>query len=161
MKSLPIANHELYRINDFGQIHSGKTDTILAPRVNPSGYLIVTLDGKQYSVHRLVALHFLPNPYLFDQINHKDGNKINNYCENLEWCSAEQNSNHALKTGLSEGFGHVYTKREMLARAFLSTELVSDLAIEVGNHPNTLNRMLRVQAEKDGLLEKWKKRNSS
>ena len=155
MSCCKIANHELYTLTDYGEIHSGKSDTILKHRINLKGYHVVTLDGEQLSVHRLVAKHFIPNPYDHSMVNHKDGDKSNNRVSNLEWCSAEHNINHALETGLRKGFVHVDIKREMLKRV-LDGEYVADLAREVGNHPNTLNRMLRVQAQKDGLAEEWK-----
>ena len=155
MKKLSIANHELYSINKQGQIHSGKLDLILKWRINPNGYAMVTLDNIQMSVHRLVALHFIPNPYGYPQINHKDGDKQNNYVRNLEWCTAQYNAQHALNTGLRKGFVHVDTKRIMLQRVLLG-EKVQDLALELNNHPNTLNRMLRAQAIKDGFAQEWK-----
>lgn len=155
MRSCKIANHEMYTLYEDGRVHSGIHDLFLEQRTNRNGYKIVTLDGEQLAVHRLVALHYLPNPYQYPQVNHKDGNKANNHANNLEWCTAAQNMQHALKTGLRRGYVHVDIKREMLRRA-LNGELVSDLAIEVGNHPNTLNRMLRVQAEKDGRADEWK-----
>jgi hypothetical protein len=154
MKSCPIANHELYTITDKGEIYSGKLGIKLKPRKNTNGYLIVTLDKKQLSVHRLVALHFIPNPYNYPEINHKDGNKENNDITNLEWVSSEENKQHALKTGLRKGFVHVDIIRQMLHRA-LKGETAKDLAKEVGNHPNTLNRMMKRQAIRDGLLNEW------
>lgn len=45
-------------------------------------------------VHRLVAKAFLPNPYDFAEVNHKDENKFNNCVENLEWCSRKYNKNY-------------------------------------------------------------------
>ena len=154
MKSCKIANYELYTIYEDGSVHSGIRDTVLEQRINPNGYKIVALNGKQLSVHRLVAAHFLPNPYQHPQVNHKNGNKSDNRVNNLEWCTAADNQQHVLETGLRGGYVHVDVKRALLERA-LQGELSSDLAIEVGNHPNTLNRMLRVQAEKDGRADEW------
>lgn len=155
MKSCKIAHHEFYSIYEDGRVHSGKLDVFLTPRVNDNGYLIVTLDGEQLSVHRLVAQHFIPNPYNHPEVNHQDGIKANNHKDNLEWISHQGNVQHALVTGLRKGFVHVDIRRVMLSRA-LAGELVSDLALEVGNHPNTLNKMLREQAVKDGLESEWK-----
>ena len=154
MRFIPIANHEMYSINENGEIHSGKLDIILVQRTNINGYKVVALDEEQLLVHRLVALHFIPNPYHYEQVKHKDGNKTNNYVDNLEWCSASQNAQHALKTGLRKGFVHVDVRRDLLNKVLLGA-YVTDLAAELGNHPNTLNKMLREQAIKDGLSAQW------
>ena len=155
MKSCPVANHELYTLYEDGTVHSGKLDLLLQARQSSNGYLIVTLDGKQLIVHRLVATHFLPNPYNYSQVNHKDGNKLNNHYSNLEWCTAKQNMQHAFETGLRKGFIHVNDKRKYLKR-ILEGENATNLAKEIGTvHPNTLNKMLRNQAIADGLEEQW------
>lgn len=155
MKNSKIANHELYTIYEDGKVHSGKTDMWLQPRENSNGYVIITVDSVQLLLHRQVALHFIPNPYNYEQVNHKDGNKWNNHVSNLEWCSAEQNVTHALETGLRKGFVHVDTRRQLVNRV-LAGESIQDLALEVGNHPNTLSKMLRTQAKKDGFETEWK-----
>lgn len=154
MKYSPVAHHEMYRIYEDGSVHSGKLDIFLVQRTNPNGYKIVTLDGVQLLVHRLVALHFIPNPYNHSQVNHKDGDKTHNHVSNLEWVSVQQNNQHALETGLRKGFVHVDIRRQLLDRV-LKGELVADLANEIGNHPNTLNKMLREQADKDGKSSEW------
>ncbi len=154
MQSCKVAHHEMYTIYEDGSVHSGKLDVVLAQRTNSNGYQIVTVDGEQLSVHRLVALHFIPNPYLHPQVNHKDGDKTNNQKGNLEWISGSGNAQHALETGLRKGFVHVDVRRKLLERV-LNGELITDLASEIGNHPNTLNKMLRNQADKDGKTAEW------
>lgn len=149
-----VANHEMYSIDEVGNVCSGKLDITLKPHETANGYLTVTLDNTPNLIHRLVAQHFLPNPYNYPQVNHINGNKKDNRKENLEWCSAKQNIQHALKSGLRKGYVHVDIRREMLKRV-LNGELITVLAKEIGNHPNTLSKMLRTQATKDGLSEEW------
>lgn len=70
------------------------------------GYKVVSLSGpggrKSFLVHRLVCSAFIPNTQSDPQVNHIDGNKMNNHFSNLEWASAYKNINHALATGLSK-----------------------------------------------------------
>lgn len=156
MKSCKVAKHEMYIIYENGDVYSEKLGIFLKPRQNKNGYLIVTLDKEQLLLHRLVAKHFIPNPYDYPQINHIDGNKLNNDVSNLEWCTQQQNINHSLEHHLRKGFISVSTKRELLQQV-LAGKTVLEVSKNFPNtHPNTLNRMLRVQAEKDGLGEQWK-----
>lgn len=80
---------------------------IMKPHVDPYGYLRVctTVDGKHMStsVHRLVALAFIPNPDNKPTVNHKDGNKRNNSVENLEWATPAEQNRHAILHGLRDG----------------------------------------------------------
>ena len=94
-----------YAISRKGKILSLLTDQIVRPTVNSEGYLKITLwkDGKSYTrrVHRLVAEQFIPNPDNLPVVNHIDGNKKNPDVNNLEWCTQQENVQHAFNTGLT------------------------------------------------------------
>ena len=76
-------------------------ERILKQVSNWRGYLVVELStkdkGKIYSIHRLVAQAFIPNPENKPQVNHKDENKNNNCVENLEWCDNWVNSHYGTR----------------------------------------------------------------
>ncbi len=77
---------------------------ILNPDIAPNGYYRITLSvnrkRKQVYLHRLLAEYFIENPNNYPQVNHIDGNKLNNRLENLEWCTVQENTIHAYKHGL-------------------------------------------------------------
>lgn len=155
MSFIKIANHERYLISPSGEILSTLNNNKLNPILQNNGYLTVGLDKKIHLVHRLVAKHFIPNPYDHPQVNHKDGNKLNNIVSNLEWVTAKENINHAFETGLRKGFVSYDTKKEKL-HLVLNGADVAKLAKEMGmSHPNTLSKMLRETSIKEGLAEAW------
>lgn len=77
---------------------------VLSPRIGKNGYSYVILSkeakGKTANIHRLVAEAFLDKPEGCNVVNHIDGNKENNACNNLEWCDSSKNNKHAFDTGL-------------------------------------------------------------
>ena len=161
MKLIPIAHYEeRYALTKKGDIINLANNLPLKPRTNKNGYLIVTLAGgkenlkNQVSIHRLMALHFLPNPYGYKQVNHKDGIKEHNFIENLEWCSCSQNIQHAFKIGLRPGYMSGSDK-EKYVKQILAGIQVKDLAESIGRHPNTLHKMCRETAKRMGLQSEW------
>lgn len=88
-----------YLISNLGRIYSVKRNIAMKTRFNKQGYEVITLyiDNKMFncSVHRLVAISFVNNPFSLPQVNHIDGNKQNNTYTNLEWCTASENNQHA------------------------------------------------------------------
>ena len=82
----------------FGHVYSWTKTKLLTPRDNGTGYLELEFLRKHHYIHRLVAEAFIPNPYNFPCINHKDENKENNSVENLEWCDYSYNTNYGTRT---------------------------------------------------------------
>lgn len=106
----PIAecNGEYY-ISDHGRVKSHKygKERILKPSLIGNGYQAVLINSlnkktKCQTIHKLVALSFIQNPENKPQVNHKDGNKLNNHISNLEWVTAKENHYHAWRMGLKE-----------------------------------------------------------
>lgn len=54
------------------------------------GTYVVSIEGKQYKVHRLIAQTFVANPKGHRYVKHKDGNKLNNNVDNLEWINTKE-----------------------------------------------------------------------
>jgi hypothetical protein len=104
----------LYKISSLGNVKSlgnGKStctlykkERLLFSKAKANGYMHVKLnkDGKRYyfSLHRLIATTFLINPSNKKEVNHKDGNKLNNSLANLEWVTTSENQKHAYANGL-------------------------------------------------------------
>lgn len=90
-----------YIVYSDGRVFSKRRGIFLVPNVDGGGYLWVRAP-KAVKIHRLLAIHFMPNPRCFPVINHKDGNKQNNSLSNLEWCTIKHNAKHAFDTGLNK-----------------------------------------------------------
>lgn len=89
-----------YECNESGMIRNKTTQKILKGKVKKNGYIEYSLyiDGIPNFMlgHRLIAQTFIPNNDINkNQINHIDGNKLNNNISNLEWCTASENNQHA------------------------------------------------------------------
>ena len=94
----------LYRISNKGRVYSKITNIIMKPKIEKDGHYRIGLrkDGKRkfYRINRLVAIAFIPKEEGKEVVNHKDGNKINNNVENLEWCTISYNVKHAYDNNL-------------------------------------------------------------
>lgn len=104
MKELTGFNGK-YLIYEDGRIYSLFSDSFLSPHIATSGYYSINLSlpdkqKKLFYIHRLLAKEFKPNPLNKKYINHKDGNKLNNNLDNIEWCTPGENNDHAISTGL-------------------------------------------------------------
>lgn len=124
----PIADFKVYEVSDLGRVRrvvNGRTwnaraGTILKQNVLKKGYLAVRLyneSGKRdWLVHVLVALAFIPNPKGLPQVNHL-GQNGDNRASQLEWRSEAGNMLHAVKTGRKAGDGVSFNKKTKKWRA--------------------------------------------
>lgn len=112
----PVKGYEgIYEISNLGKVKSlsrikkcGWKDSkpqitkekILKQHIDNLGYERVKLLDGSKTVHKLLAETFLPNPDNYNEINHKDGDKLNNSLDNLQWCTRSENIKHAFEIGL-------------------------------------------------------------
>ena len=96
--------NSVYSISNTGKVRNNKTTRILKPIKDKDGYLKVNLyilgNRRTYTIHRLVAQAFIPNPDNKPQVNHINGSKTDNRVINLEWNTCKENINHAISSGL-------------------------------------------------------------
>ena len=128
----PVVGYEdLYEVSSMGNVRSsatgqGRQRRQLRPTVTRWGYCHTALsrndNRRGYFVHCLVAEAFIPNPEHKSQVNHIDGNKCNNSVSNLEWCTAKENTAHALRLGLAP-----HAKGERHGKAKLNTTQVINI----------------------------------
>lgn len=116
-------------LDAFNELDNKPTPKIIYQRTDNHGYKKVQLfyrNGKntQWFVHRLVAYAFVenPNPSIYTEVNHKDGNKSNNLPSNLEWVTHQQNMRHARDTNLYSENGQK-NQRWLRGRPVYCTEL--------------------------------------
>lgn len=103
MNIIKLTTNPSYGVNSAGEAYSlkGATPKILKPfkTGGDKQYLRVRLyDGISFqdmSVHRLVAMTFIPNPLNLETVNHKDENKFNNCVDNLEWMTSGDNKRYS------------------------------------------------------------------
>lgn len=99
-----VGYEEYYEVSNLGNVRrtrKNKESNALKPLKRHHGYLAVQLYGKGgnkrgckiFSIHRLVAEAFIPNPNMLPEVNHKDEDKTNNSADNLEWVSHKENMN--------------------------------------------------------------------
>jgi hypothetical protein len=109
-KAIAECNGQYY-VSSYGRVKSYKCgrERILQPVLKgrkKHQYLSVSIayltGAKVKKIHRLVAIYFIDNPQNKPQVNHKDGNKLNNHINNLEWNTSQENNRHAWDIGLCE-----------------------------------------------------------
>lgn len=112
----------LYQASNFGRIKSlprkaSPRDFLLRFATRPDGYpgcaLVKNRKPASFTVHRLIAMTFLSPKKDNLEINHIDGNKLNNMVENLEWCTRSENLKHCFRIGLKDQHGDNHHQRKL------------------------------------------------
>ena len=114
-----------YKINKNGVVINNIGRPLKNKRIEYYHVVLVSDSGKRntLSIHRLVALTFIPNPNKYKNVNHIDENKFNNHVNNLEWCTSKHNTRHSLGKKVQQidiNTGEVINKYNSIVEAFES-----------------------------------------
>lgn len=130
-------------------------------RTNADGYIVVSMlpviNGKRcsrsVSVHRLVALAFVPNPYNKPEVNHKDYNRQNPRWDNLEWVTHEENIKYSIcNLPDVKGRNNPNWKNDTLHKKYMADK---ELSKEKQSRPGAQNgRATKIKMYKDGTFVK-------
>lgn len=145
----------IYMISNYGRLYNKERDRIVKGE-NPDfcqgrlRYSLKLRNGKhrKYLAHRIVAKHFKPARWVWQiQINHKDGNPLNNHISNLEWCTPDENNKHASINNLipkgEEKINAIFTNEQIhnVCKLFEKGYNVMKVArkLKLDNHKNIAN----------------------
>lgn len=153
-----LTANALYAINKAGEVLNTKTRLLLLPNIGEHGRYRVSIGPKHQTnipntIHRLLAETFMPcDGMSILEVNHKDGNRLNNSLTNLEWCTPEENKQHYLdnnsKKFVIRGEKHhsaKHTEKEvcLVREIYLNYNLATkDVANYLGFSPANVKKMI-------------------
>lgn len=134
-----------YQISNYGRVMSFKRSnpTILKITAAPYCSVILCKKGtiKTHRVHRMVAKYFIKNSKNKSEVNHKDGNKLNNHYKNLEWVTPLENATH--RTSVLNKRNSYLTKLDVIMVRDLSNVFsYREIALLTGVHKSAIHRIV-------------------
>lgn len=145
--------NDSFVISNIGRVANIKTLTIMnSVEDNEREYSRVKIGNKLVATHRMVAKLFIEkDDETYDIVNHKDGNKTNNNCENLEWCNNSMNIQHAYDNNLKSSTGEKVLTEDLVR---LAREMFSDgcgimqISNQLGFNRNTISAAINKKSWK-------------
>jgi hypothetical protein len=118
----PILSFETYAISNYGNIKDLRTGNQVpkSPNVKTGGYLQVSLRNPDkyhtFRIHKLVANHFMDNPYEYEEIDHIDRDVKNNNVSNLRWCNHSMNQINKLYIHSNNPYKNIHYEETKLVK---------------------------------------------
>lgn len=138
-----------YLISNHGRVFSLKRQKLLKPHKKDNGYLNTNLrnngENHVFLIHRLVAIHFIPNDdEEKTEVNHIDENKENNHVENLEWCTREYNMKHGtIQQRITNSTRKTCAKRVKCVETGQEFDSINEASKFLGVHKSSLRACLK------------------
>ena len=161
-----IRGYENYMITTHGEVFNVNTRKYLKNVEDGRGYYFVTLykdgKGKNYRIHYLVASHFINNKENKPQVNHIDGNKLNNNVKNLEWATPSENIKHSWATGLSKSSELQKEKARQMCIELKSKKVIDTLNGKIYKSASDASKKLNINVNTlRGYLTNFRKNTTS
>ena len=127
-----------YAVSNMGRVKNINNGKFIKIRQDPAkkmrAKVVIMVDGKirNYSLHRLVAHAFIPNPNRLAEVNHIDGNCYNNCASNLEWISRQDNMRHLFTNGLRDNYCRKVIATNRITGEITIFDKISDCAKALG-----------------------------
>ena len=132
-----------YFVSNLGRFKNSYGKIMENYKVNENGYIRVYIYKKTFTLHRLVALAFLENHENKEQVNHKDGNKLNNSIKNLEWCTNKENQLHKVQFGLANSYTRKIGKYDLNNNFIMEYASIVLAAKEINISKSNISGVLR------------------
>ena len=135
--------NKTYFVSNLGRFKNSSGVIMDNYKVNENGYIRIYIYKKTFTLHRLVALTFLVNPENKEQVNHKDGNKLNNSVQNLEWCTNKENQIHKFQNGLGNNYTRKIGQYDLNDNLIKEYESIISASKEVNISPSCIRGVLK------------------
>jgi molybdenum-dependent DNA-binding transcriptional regulator ModE len=132
-----------YFVSNLGRFKNSSGIIMENYKANENGYIRVYIYNKTYALHRLIALAFHENPENKEQVNHIDGNKLNNSVQNLEWVTNKENQIHKFQIGLGNNFTKKIVQYDLEMNKIKEFESIAGAAKELNIGKTNINGVLK------------------